>query len=306
MEARLALLEEQLRILSAQMQQLIELQTRNRRPVTEEDTAEAQLDEAMAKAAAPAQTRTTSQSNTMEEYIHMAKEPANIYAQEMEAEGIPYLRFSKMNLSRFPERRKSLYSVLREAERCRDETYKEWTMKPKTLRLDCMLVRNWPFSDMVLAVVMDTLYYHMVGKAVAKYRIEGTEEWDTDRLKSIEFTDIMKAINIWMEDNPLLDQQFQAKLPIWKSEPAAETKSQSMKFKRGKKFYCPEHGWNKTHGREDCFKLKATATPSAPATEKQRKKKKKASPFSGPSMVKCFLCRNKGHRQVECPMQEEI
>lgn len=78
-----------------------------------------------------------------------------------------------------------------------------------------------------------------------------------------------------MEDNPLLDQQFQAKLYLMKAEPtmknriaAVKIDSQSVKFKGGKKFHCPEHGWNKTHGREDCYKLKAVTASSAPGTEK--------------------------------------
>lgn len=54
------------------------------------------------------------------------------------------LRFSKMNLTRFPELRKRWNLTLQEAERCGDETYKDWTKKTKTLRLDCLLVKNWP------------------------------------------------------------------------------------------------------------------------------------------------------------------
>lgn len=66
MEARVRHAE-QLRTLAAQTQPLIELQTRDRRNVMEESTAEAQLVEAIVNDAVPTRTRTTRQSNAMEE-----------------------------------------------------------------------------------------------------------------------------------------------------------------------------------------------------------------------------------------------
>lgn len=66
MEARVRHAE-QLRTLAAQTQPLIELQTRDRRNVMEESTAEAQLVEAIVNDAVPTRTRTTRQSYAMEE-----------------------------------------------------------------------------------------------------------------------------------------------------------------------------------------------------------------------------------------------
>lgn len=355
MDARFELLEEQMRGLAAQLQQVVEMQSRSHRAATE-DTSEAQSAETTANEA-PSQAGTTRQFSTMEVftrdksvpmftggeegltggewlarveaemkrrnitgeidktlfalgYVHTEKGPARVYAHEVGAEGVPYRRFSKMILSRFSEGRKPWNRILREAERKRGETYKEWAKTPKALRLDCMLMKHWPFDGIWLNIVMDTLYDHMVGKAVAKYRIEGTEKWDHDRLNSMDAADLIKEIGIWMEDNPLLDQQFQTKLSSGEEKPAMKTRvgavkteSRSMKANGGKKFHCPEHGWNKTHGKEDCYKLKAAETSSTLAADKPQRREKKGNPSS---MMTCFLCQKKGHRRAECPIQKDV
>ncbi|ROT80375.1 hypothetical protein C7M84_000871 [Penaeus vannamei] len=81
---------------------------------------------------------------------------------------------------------------------------------------------------------------------------------------------------------------------------AVKTESRSMKANGGKKFHCPEHGWNKTHGKEDCYKLKAAETSSTLAADKPQRREKKGNPSS---MMTC-LCQKKGHRRAECPIQK--
>ncbi|ROT80377.1 hypothetical protein C7M84_000873 [Penaeus vannamei] len=84
---------------------------------------------------------------------------------------------------------------------------------------------------------------------------------------------------------------------------AVKTESRSMKANGGKKFHCPEHGWNKTHGKEDCYKLKAAETSSTLAADKPQRREKKGNPSS---MMTCFLCQKKGHRRAECPIQKDV